>query len=296
MSYAPHADPHRGELHQHQHQRQHHQQGSDDHARMLDLEAEVLAGHLAAITEWLPVASSPRGVVDLGSGTGAGTFALLDLFPHTYVTAVDSSAVHLQRLREKARARGVEGQVSTAQADLDSRDWPDLGTPDLVWASASMHHLADPDRVLRTVHDTLAPGGLFAVVGLAGFPRFLPDDAPENRPGLEERCHAASDRHFAEHVPNRGIDWAPKLTAAGFSLEAERTFTVRVENSANKAVRTYAMGSLRRLRDSSAEGVPAEDLAVLDRLLDTASPDSILRREDLAVRTERVVWAARRTT
>jgi hypothetical protein len=42
----------------------------------------------------------------------------------------------------------------------------------------------------------LASGGLFAVVELAGFPRFLPEDAPQDRPGLEERCHAAlADEH-----------------------------------------------------------------------------------------------------
>lgn len=262
---------------------------------MLDLEAEVLAEHLAAITTWLPVASPPGQIVDLGCGTGAGTFALLDRFPQAYVTAVDSSVAHLQRLQEKARARGVEGRVSAVQADLDAQGWPHLGTPDLVWASASMHHLSEPDAALRKVHDTLTHGGLFALVELAGFPRFLPDDAPPDRPGLEARCHAASDRHFAEHVPHRGIDWGPKLTTAGFTLEGERTFTVSVDGTKNKAVGAYALASLQRLRASSADGVAAEDLAALDRLLDTGGPDSILRRDDLAVRTERVVWAARLT-
>ncbi|WP_433730168.1 hypothetical protein ACQP0C_02550 [Nocardia sp. CA-129566] len=48
---------------------------------------------------------------------------------------------------------------------------------------------------------------LFAVFELAGYPRFLPENAPEDRPGLEERCHAISDQHHAEHVPHRGADW-----------------------------------------------------------------------------------------
>ncbi|MGI5439065.1 class I SAM-dependent methyltransferase [Streptomyces shenzhenensis] len=261
---------------------------------ILDLDAEVLAEHLAAITAWLPLESGPRRIVDLGCGTGTGTFALLDRFPAAQVIAVDASPGHLQRLREKAGARGVAERVHTVQADLDAADWPDLGTPDLVWASASMHHMAHPDRALRTVHDLLAPGGLFAVVELAGFPRFLPQNAPADRPGLEDRCHAATDRFHAEHVPHRGADWGPMLTAAGFTLDGERTIAVNIDGSRSETIGRYALGTLQRIRGAAAEELSAEDLAALDRLLDTDSPHSILRRDDLSVRTERSVWAARR--
>ncbi|MFF2187369.1 class I SAM-dependent methyltransferase [Streptomyces sp. NPDC058155] len=278
--------------HEHQNPHQHQHDADDDQAEILDLDAEVLAGHTASITAWLPVEAAPRHIVDLGSGTGAGTLALLKRFPDAEVTAVDSSAVHLHRLLEKAESEGVAGQVRTVQADLDT-DRPDLGTPDLVWASASMHHMSDPDRTLRHVHDTLAPGGLFAVVELAGFPRFLPTDAPEERPGLEERCHAALDRHHAEHMPHRGADWGPKLTAAGFTVEGERTITVNLGPPHTEAVGRYALAGLRRIRGGVAEKLATEDLAALDQLLDTDSPHGILHRDDLTVRTERTVWAAR---
>ncbi|WP_324793528.1 class I SAM-dependent methyltransferase [Streptomyces cyaneofuscatus] len=287
--------------HAHSHTHGSHTHDSHDHhgeAEILDLDAQVLAEHLTALTGWLPVQAPPRRIVDLGCGTGTGTFALLDRFPEAHITAVDTSAAHLQRLREKACARGAEGRVRTVQADLDAADWPDLGSPDLVWASASMHHMADPDRALKAVHDLLAPGGLFVVVELSGFPRFLPGTAPEDRPGLEERCHEASDRFHAEHVPHRGADWGPKLTAAGFAVEDERSITVNTGTtggSRGEAVGAYALGSLRRLRHSVAGALATEDLAALDRLLDTEGPGSLLRRDDLAVRTERTVWAARRT-
>lgn len=133
------------------------------------------------------------------------------------------------------------------------------------------------------------------VVELAGFPRFLPESAPEDRPGLEERCHAAGDRFHAEHVPHRGADWGPMLTAAGFTVEGERTITVNIEGAGSRAVGAYALGSLQRLRHSAPDALSPEDLDALDRLFDTDSPQSILHRSDLTVRTERTVWAARRT-
>lgn len=270
-----------------------HQHDPADQSEILDLDADLLAGHTAAITGWLPVGAGPRHIVDLGCGTGAGTLALLARFPQATVTAVDSSPAHLHRLQDKARAHGVADRVRTVEADLDA-DWPDLGSPELVWASAAMHHMTDPDRTLRQVRDTLAPGGLFAVVELAGFPRFLPEDAPEEAPGLEERCHAATDRYHAEHVPHRGADWGAKLAAAGFTVEAERTITVNLDGAHSAAVGRYALASLQRLRGTVAQALTADDLAALDRLLDVDGPHSILRRGDLAVRTERTVWAARR--
>lgn len=271
-----------------------HRPDGDGQAEILDLDAKVLAGYNDTITAWLPLRDTPREVVDLGCGTGAGVFALLERFPLARVTAVDSSPEHLERVEQKARAAGVADRVRTVRVDLDQTDWPDLGTPDLVWSSAAMHHMAEPDRVLRGVRDLLAPGGLFALVELAGFPRFLPENAPEERPGLEERCHEASDRRHAEHMPDRGADWGPRLTTAGFTLEGERSITMEVSGADDAAVGAYALGGLRRIRHAVADTLSPEDLAALDRLLDTEGAHSLLNRDDLAVRTERTVWAARR--
>lgn len=149
-----------------------------------------------------------------------------------------------------------------------------------------------PRRALRSVRALLAPAGLFAVVELAGFPRFLPADAPESR--LEERAHAATDAFHAEHVPHRGADWGPLLTAAGFTVEAERTLRVDIPGGRDAAIGRYAHSSLQRVRAVAAPGLAPEDLAALDTLLDPNSPNSLLRREDLTVRTERAIWAARR--
>jgi SAM-dependent methyltransferase len=290
--------PHTGHQHAHTHAHDPEQDQDHDHdhdqVALLDLDAEVLTEHLASIVAWLPVGTGPRRIADLGCGTGAGTLALLTRFPEAQVTAVDSSDAHLRRLREKAAAAGVADRVRTVSADLDLHAWPEMGAQQLVWASASLHHMADPARTLRQVHDLLAPGGLFAVVELAGFPRFLPEGAPQTAPGLEERCHAVLADHHAEHMPHRGADWGPMLTAAGFTVEGERSVAVHLDPPHTDAVGAYALASLRRLRDGVASALPAGDLAALDQLLDTDGPHSILRRPDLTVRSERTVWAARR--
>ncbi|MGY1747144.1 class I SAM-dependent methyltransferase [Blastococcus sp. SYSU D00695] len=267
--------------------------------RVLDLDAEVLGEVTAGIVRSLPLVAPPRQVVDLGCGTGAGTFALLDRFPDAEVTAVDAAEEHLHRLQERAGERGVQARVRTVRADLDAGRWPDLGEPDLVWASASMHHMTDPGGVLARVHGLLRPGGLLAVVELAGFPRFLPADAPEDRPGLEERCHAVTDRRTAGHLPHRGADWGPALTAAGLAVVDSRTIAVDLAAAdlpapARDAVGEYALAGLGRLRPAVADALSPEDLAALDRLVDPAGPGSVRRRADLGVRTERQVWVARR--
>lgn len=184
MSHPRPQAAHHGAPHVHVHEQENgyeHDHDTADQAEILDLDAEVLAEHTASITAWLPVEDSPRRIVDLGCGTGAGTLALLRRFPAAQVTAVDSSAPHLHRLQAKAAEAGVADRVRLVRADLDAPAWPGLGAPELVWASASLHHMADPDRTLRQVHDLLAPGGLLAVVELAGFPASCPR-TPRPRP------------------------------------------------------------------------------------------------------------------
>jgi SAM-dependent methyltransferase len=269
-------------------------------AEVLDLDAEVLAGFLDDVTaQAAQLADGPvRRVVDLGAGTGAGTLALLRRFPGAHVDAVDSSAELLARLEARAAALGLAGQVRTVLADLDA-GWPDPGGsgaegPDLVWASSSLHHLADPARVLAAVAGALRPGGLLVVVELSAFPRFLPEDAGVGRPGLEERLHAALDAQRAEELPHLGADWGPRLTAAGLAVVAEREVAIELAEPLPVAVGRYAQASLRRLRDGVADRLAADDRAALGALVDGSGPGSLLRRGDLTVRTARSVWIARR--
>ncbi len=269
--------------------------GQSAMAELLDLDAEVLHDYLSELTGWvadLTDRPDPR-ILDLGSGTGTGTFALLQRFAESTAVAVDASAGLLEHLTERARHLGVADRVRTVQADLDAA-WPALDTVDLVWASASLHHLADPDRVLREVFTVLRPGGLLVVAELDSFPHFLPADLGLGAPGLEERCHAALAPARTADLPNLGDDWGPRVSRAGFRVEAERRFAIELTPPLPAATARYAQASLRRVRSGLDGLVSREDLAVLDTILDGDGPEALLRRDDLTVRAARTVWVGRR--
>jgi SAM-dependent methyltransferase len=283
----------------HHHHDQHQPAGETDEAAMaelLDLDAEVLHSYLSEVTAWIHelAADLPsRRILDLGSGTGTGTFALLQRFAGADVIALDISEQLLHHLRDKARVLGVADRVRTVQADLDAA-WPAIDPVDLVWASSSLHHMADPDRVLTEVFAALRPAGLLAVVEMDSFPRFLPDDLGLGRPGLEARCHAALAEGRAAELPHLGSDWGARLSQAGFTIEAERPFAIDLTPPLPASTGRYAQASLRRIRSSLDGRMSAGDLAALDTLLDSDGPDGVLQRDDLTVRTARTVWVARR--
>jgi SAM-dependent methyltransferase len=265
-------------------------------AELLDLDAEVLHSHVSDVTAWireLAADSPPHRILDLGSGTGTGTFALLQRFEGAEVIAMDISAALLDHLTGRARLLGVADRVRAIPADLDAA-WPALDPIDLAWASKSLHHVADPDRVLTKVLAALRPGGLLVVTEMDSFPRFLPDDLGLGRPGLEARCHAAlAERHAAE-LPELGSDWGPRLSRAGFTIEAERFFAIELTPPLPASASRYAQASLRRLRSGLDGQMSGDDLATLDTLVDSDGPDGVLQRGDLTVRTARTVWVGRR--
>jgi SAM-dependent methyltransferase len=283
----------------HQHQHGQHESGTDADAAMaelLDLDAEVMHSYLSDLTAWIRQLAAdppPRRILDLGSGTGTGAFALLERFEAADVIAVDVSAELLHRLSGKARVLGVADRVRTVQADLDAA-WPAIDTVDLVWASSSLHHMTDPDRVLAGVFATLRPGGLLVVAEMASFPRFLPDDPGLGRPGLEARCHAVLAEQQAAELPHRGSDWGPRLSRAGFTIEAERPFVIDLASPLPAASGRYAHATLRRMRSGLDGRISPDDLAALGTLIDSDGPDGVLQRGDLTVRTARPVWAASR--
>jgi SAM-dependent methyltransferase len=265
-------------------------------AELLDLDAEVIQSFLTEVTGWLEeLAGSPTPgrILDLGSGTGAGTFALLARFERAEVIALDTSEQMLRRLEEKARALGISDRVTTVLADLDA-GWPPLGTVDLVWASSSLHHMRDPDQVLAEVFAAIRRRGLLGVIEMDSFPRYLPDDIGLGPPGLEDRCHALLAEARAAEVPHLGSDWSAMLSNAGFTVEEDREFAIDLTSPLPDSAALYARATLRRIRAALDGRLSPEDLATLDTLIESDGPEGLLKREDLTVRARRAVWVVRR--
>ncbi|MBL1289145.1 class I SAM-dependent methyltransferase [Streptomyces sp. For3] len=281
--------------HGHDHGHDHADTGQDDVlAEVLDLDAAIFAPYLTAVTGRVAdlAGDGVTHVVDLGSGTGTGTFALLEHFPRARVTAVDSSPAMLARLVEAARAKGLGDRVDTLETDAGT-GLAGLTDADLVWASASLHHVDDPAAALTGVRAALRPGGLLAVAELDGLPRFLPDDAVAGRPGLEARCRAALDGLHAEQVPHLGADWGALLAAAGLTVEEERTELLELRAPLPAGTGEYAHLVLGRIHGALDGRADPADLAALSTLLD-GGPADVRHRDDLVVRSTRQLWVARR--
>ncbi len=265
-------------------------------AELLDLEGDVLRSYLLEVIGWVRQLASElprRRVVDLGSGTGTATLPLAQRFDGTEVIAVDVSSELLAHVRAKTLDLGLAHRVRTVQADLDAA-WPALDPVDVVWASMSLHHLAEPDRVLKEVFAAIRPGGLMVVAEMGAPMRFLPDDIGFGRPGLEARCHAAMSDGLADSLPHLGADWAARLEHAGFAVEAQRSFAIDLTPPLPASTRPYALGSLRRARTMLEDRLAADDMAAIDTLIDSEDPAGVWQRDDLHVRTTRDVWVARR--
>ena len=280
-------------VHDHDHGDDHDGAAADARlAELLDLDGEVLRTYwVEALTAVRHAAIGRQArVLDLGAGSGVGTIALAQRFDRAEVVAIDRSEAMLHHVCEKALDLGLASRVRTVPADLDA-GWPPVGPVDVTWASMSMHHFADPDRVLRDVFAATRPGGVLAVAEMAGRLRFLPDSVGA---GLETRCLDALDRRHDESLPHLGADWAPRVEAAGFTLLEQRAFPIEQDRPNERAAARYARLWLDRLRGGIGDQLGPEDRRALDTLLDGHGPGSLRQLGTLPLRADRTLTLARR--
>lgn len=257
-------------------QRTHLRSDSRDQHRVLDLDAEVF-GDLAAVLDLARVTAA-RSVVDLGAGTGAGSRLLRERYPDASVTCVDNDP-HMLDLLSKQGFAIIEADLNEGFPALTDSLIPADSVAeapvDLVWASSSLHHVADPAWLLSGVRRALVPGGVLVVVELAALPRFLSDPRGVL---LEKRCQAAAAAEGWNYHP----DWTPVIEAPGFSVTQSEVTTIA---PVTPAAREYAQEWFARFLHLAA--LTADDRDAVKDLL-KRFPD----HPELEPGTTRTVWVA----
>lgn len=252
----------------------------------------------AWLGELLP-AAGVRRILDIGSGPGVLTALLAEAFPYAEVVAVDATEPLLARARARAERAGLGDRVRTSHAELPDNS-EELGEADLIWAGNSVHHIGDQRGVLADFARLLRPGGLLAVVE-GGLPsRHLPRDIGIGRPGLEGRIDAAAGEWFIRMraelsgTKDEVEDWRALLGAAGLTPSGTRSFLLDIPAPVPEVVREQLVSAFAWQRKILDGLLSAEDLALLDRLLDPEDPQGLRHRPDVYLLTARTVHTARR--
>ena len=101
-------------------------------------------------------------VMEYGAGTGLLGFALKPYVGH--MTLADISEGMLDQVHKKIASSGMT-DVEWRRLDLTSEPLP-AERYDLVCLQLILHHILDTDRILKALHDILAPGGTLAVADM----------------------------------------------------------------------------------------------------------------------------------
>lgn len=116
--------------------------------------AALIGNALAALDSSLRV----NVILDIGSGSGNSVFPLLERFPDAFIVATDISPQLLAILRDELRARGHHDRVGLVCMDASTNPYRS-GVFDLAVGAAVLHHIIEPDRVIRACERALRPGG-----------------------------------------------------------------------------------------------------------------------------------------
>lgn len=229
---------------------------------------------------------SPGLIVDAGSGPGVISCALAEAFPRVEVVALDNAPALLERAERRARDTGLAARMRTMLGELPEA-FAELSQADVMWLGQSLHHVADQRAALAAAARTLAPGGLLVLLE-GGLPaRWLPRDIGIGRPGLQSRLTAAKEEWFAAMraslpgAKHEIEDWPALLTAAKLTPAETRSFLLDLPAPVSPEVRDHLIATLERERESAAEHLAADDLATLDRLLDSEDPAGLRHRPDV---------------
>jgi trans-aconitate 2-methyltransferase len=222
----------------------------------------------------------PRRLLDLGCGTAALTCELHDRLGARETIAMDSSAEMLACAKVPPAVRLVNATIEDFRPD---------GRFDLVFASASLHWIADHPALFERMTSWLAPGGQLAVQ----MPAY--SDGEMRRVGREIAAHEPFASQLGGYtLPENVLEperYLRLLHELGFTRSRVRTEVYGATFPSRSSVSEWAEGSLlsgfrKRL---GAEGFRPFALAYRERL-ESELPDD---RPYFHTFTRLLIWGAR---
>ena len=262
------------------------------------------------LAAWL-LRPGDRVAVDIGCGGGGMTLALATAMGASgQVVAVDAEQEVLAAVHDQVTAISQDQSAQVALVPADLGDNVEtvreaMAEPaDLVWASASVHHVGDQQAAVAALAGLLGPGGRLALAE-GGLPaRHLPWDLGVGNPGLELRLEAANDRWFTrmrDELPGSRrmpYGWTEALRRAGLDAVTTRTFLRERPSllSAHDMQRVTDRFTrwVDRLRPTGL--LDPADLATWDELLDSSNPAWLGHRSDVFWLDPRSVHLGERTS
>ena len=104
----------------------------------------------------------PERAVDLGCGGGRNAGEMLKKYPKAHVTAVDYSALSVNKAREYNRAMIIAGRCTVQMGDVSDLSLP-AGTFDLATAFETVYFWPGLEKCFGQVARILKPGGIFMI-------------------------------------------------------------------------------------------------------------------------------------
>jgi len=238
-------------------------------------DGEVALPFVARLVESVGDAPITR-VVDVGPGPGVGTCELARLLPDAHVIALEPSVSMGAAIEDRAVAHRVADRVEVCRGGLPE-GLIGIDDVDLVWASMSLHHVADEVGALRAMRAALAPGGHVVLLERGAPNRVLPD---LGTPGLVVRLEEAYDAYFTHmrHTLPGEVesgDLAAMVDAAGMTVVLDEEQTVTHEPPLTDDQRAFVAAWTERTVHQLSDALSEEDLAELRAFVaDPQRPDA----------------------
>tara|TARA_R110002051_G_scaffold249038_2_gene308524 strand:+ start:772 stop:1581 length:810 start_codon:yes stop_codon:yes gene_type:complete len=242
------------------------------HASLTDQAINIASRH----------ATNVESIIDVGAGTGAGTFALAAKYPSSHIVAVDADNGMLMEVRRRAQHKALLSRINTVRADIEADEF-DAGVADLIWSSNVMHEVSDPSAAFANMMRSLRGAGVLAIVEMDGPPLVLPSQYAS----LETALRGAAGGDGA------APEWSGAIADAGFRLVETQSVRSDQIYPADGLGGAYAALELRRLAQHALPSLTTDAIAELRGLvLDLNGRHELL--DHVHIRGTRTVWIARR--